>query len=135
MELPIRLSKDSREPIYHQIENQLKALIAGGQLVAGTPLPSIRALSKDLEISIITTRRAYQDLEHQGFIRTSQGKGTFVAEIEDATKQQVKISSVYQTIEKAVDTAIQYDYSLDQIEEIFQEVIRSQRLSQNEKGD
>ncbi|WP_099159255.1 GntR family transcriptional regulator [Virgibacillus ndiopensis] len=133
MELPIRLSKDSREPIYHQIVNQLKALIAGGQLVAGTPLPSIRVLSKDLEISIITTRRAYQDLEHQGFIRTSQGKGTFVAEIEDATKQQVKISSVYQTIEKAVDTAVQYDYSLDQIEEIFQEVIRSQRSSR--KGD
>ncbi|GGB38274.1 GntR family transcriptional regulator [Virgibacillus dakarensis] len=127
MELPIRLSKDSREPIYHQIENQLKALIAGGHLVAGTPLPSIRALSNDLEISIITTRRAYQDLEQQGFIRTTQGKGTFVAEIADEKRQQVKISSVYQTIENAVDTAIQYDYSLDQIKEIFLEIIDTYR--------
>ncbi|MFB4168960.1 GntR family transcriptional regulator [Virgibacillus sp. JSM 102003] len=127
MELPIRLSKDSREPIYHQIENQLKALIAGGHLAAGTSLPSIRGLSKDLEISIITTRRAYQNLEHQGFIRTSQGKGTFVAEIEDATKQQVKSSSVYQTIQEAIDTAIRYDYTLNQIEEIFQDAIRARK--------
>ncbi|WP_106495885.1 GntR family transcriptional regulator [Lentibacillus sp. Marseille-P4043] len=132
MELPIHLSKDSREPIYHQIENQLQALIAGGHLAAGTPLPSIRALSKDLEISIITTRRAYQDLEHKGFIRTSQGKGTFVAEVEDAKKQQVKISSVYQTIENAIDTALQYDYTLEQIEEIFEEIIHTQR---NQKGE
>lgn len=127
MELPIRLSKDSREPIYHQIENQLKALIAGGHLATGTPLPSIRALSKDLEISIITTRRAYQNLEQHGFIRTSQGKGTFVAEIEDATKQQVKSSSVYQTIQEAIDTAMRYDYTLNQIEEIFQDAIRARK--------
>ncbi|MGY0693390.1 GntR family transcriptional regulator [Virgibacillus sp. FSP13] len=132
MELPIHLSKDSREPIYHQIENQLQALIAGGHLVAGTPLPSIRALSKDLEISIITTRRAYQDLEQKGFIRTAQGKGTFVAEVEDAKKQQVKISSVYQTIENAIDTALQYDYTLEQIEEIFEEIIRTQRKQKGE---
>ncbi|WP_373894141.1 GntR family transcriptional regulator [Virgibacillus natechei] len=123
MELPIRLSKDSREPIYHQIEKQLKALIAGGHLPTGTPLPSIRVLSKDLEISVITIRRAYQNLEYQGFIRTTQGKGTFVAEIEDSLKQQVKISSVYETIEKAVETAINYDYTVEQIEEIFHEVL------------
>ncbi|MEW9675613.1 GntR family transcriptional regulator [Lentibacillus sp. L22] len=131
MELPIHLSKDTREPIYHQVENQLKALIAGGQLTAGTPLPSIRALSKDLEISIITTRKAYQNLEQQGFIRTTQGKGTFVADIADDKKHQVKISSVYQTIEHAVDTALQYDYSLEQIKEIFHEIIDNHR----EKGE
>lgn len=127
MKLPIKLSKDSREPIYHQIENQLKALIAGGQLAAGTALPSIRALSKDLEVSIITTRRAYQNLESHGFIQTSQGKGTFVADIADATKQQVKSSTVYQTMQDAVDTALRYDYTLDQIEEIFHTIIRSRK--------
>ncbi|UJL46181.1 GntR family transcriptional regulator [Virgibacillus sp. NKC19-16] len=127
MELPIRLSKDSREPIYHQIEKQLKALIAGAHLPAGTSLPSIRVLSRDLEISVITIRRAYQNLEYQGFIRTTQGKGTFVAEIEDSLKQQVKISSVYETIEKAVETAINYDYTIEQIEEIFHEVLIRQK--------
>ncbi|OZU89236.1 GntR family transcriptional regulator [Virgibacillus indicus] len=123
MELPIKLSKESREPIYHQIENQLKALIAGGHLPADAPLPSIRVLSKDLETSVITIRRAYQNLEYQGFIRTSQGKGTFVAEIEESLKQEVKVSAVYQTIEHAVETAFSYDYTLEQIEEIFQEVL------------
>lgn len=131
MELPIKLSKESREPIYHQIENQLKALIAGGHLPADTPLPSIRSLSKDLETSVITIRRAYQNLEYQGFIRTSQGKGTFVAEIEESLKQQVKVSAVYQTIEHAVETAFSYDYTLEQIEEIFREVL----MTYEKKGE
>jgi GntR family transcriptional regulator len=127
MDLPIQLSKDSREPIYHQIEKQLKALIAGGHLPADTPLPSIRALAKDLETSVITIRRAYQNLENQGFIRTSQGKGTFVAEIEPSLKQHVKVSAVYQTVEKAVETARSYDYTYAQIENIFQEVIETHK--------
>lgn len=125
MKLPIQLSKDSREPIYHQIEKQFKALIAGGNLSAGTPLPSIRILAKDLEISVITTRRAYQNLESNGFIRTVQGKGTFVAEIEKSLREEVKIAAVYQVVEKAVDTAFKYDYTLEQIEKIFHDVLIS----------
>lgn len=124
MKLPIRLSKTSREPIYHQIENQLKTLIASGQLAEGDPLPSIRVLAKDLETSVITIRRAYQNLEYQGFIRTTQGKGTFVAAVDDTMKQQIKVSEVYQAIEHAVDIAISYDYTIEQIKEIFTEVIQ-----------
>lgn len=123
MELPIRLSKDSREPIYHQIEGQIKALIASGQLSTGTPLPSIRALSKDLEISVITTRRAYQDLEYQGFIETIQGKGTFVAKVEKTRKDQVKMETVYKAIENAVETARRHDYSIEEIEDVFSQII------------
>jgi len=131
MKLPIRLSKDSREPIYHQIEKQLKALIAGGNLEAQTPLPSIRVLSKDLEVSVITTRRAYQNLEQQGFIQTLQGKGTFVAEISTSDKQQVKIQEVHDTIRQAVEAAQRYDYSLAEIEEIFQKVIAEAKEAGN----
>lgn len=131
MELPIRLSKESREPIYHQIENQIKALIAGGQLPAGTALPSIRAISKDLEVSVITTRRAYQDLERQGFIRTTQGKGTYVADVDEGIKEQVKISTVYEALEKAVETAIRHDYTITQIEDIFKQIIADMK----EKGE
>lgn len=130
MKLPVQLSKDSREPIYHQIEKQLKALIAGGNLSAGTPLPSIRVLAKDLEISVITTRRAYQNLESNGFIRTMQGKGTFVAEIDENLKKQVKVSAVTQTFEKAIDTAFKYDYSFKQIEEIFHDALVSYKKDQ-----
>lgn len=123
MELPIRLSKESRVPIYHQIEGQIKALIASGVLPAGSPLPSIRSLSKDLEVSVITTRRAYQDLEYKGFITTIQGKGTFVAEVAESEKADVKHSSVYQALENGIRTAVSYDCTLEEIEEIFHKVV------------
>ncbi|MEK3889170.1 GntR family transcriptional regulator [Bacillus sp. FSL K6-3431] len=125
MQLPIRLSKDSREPIYFQIEEQVKALIASGQLSAGTLLPSIRSLSKDLEVSMITTRRAYQNLEQQGFIRTTQGKGTFVSEIEEGLKKDVKIAAVKLAFETAIETALRHDYSLKEAEEIFQSIVEN----------
>lgn len=121
--LPIRLSKDSREPIYHQIEKQLKALIAGGHLPAGTPLPSIRVLSKDLEISVITIRRAYQDLESQGFIETVHGKGTFVAEIQNSMKRETMTASVQTEFERAIRNAMDYDYTVDEIKTVFEETL------------
>lgn len=121
--LPIRLSKDSREPIYHQIEKQLKALIAGGHLAAGTPLPSIRALSKDLEISVITIRRAYQDLEAQGFIETAHGKGTFVKEIQGTVKQDTMTASVRTEFERAIQNAMDYDYKAGEIKAVFEEIL------------
>ncbi|MFD1609730.1 GntR family transcriptional regulator [Oceanobacillus luteolus] len=130
--LPIKLSKDSREPIYHQIVNQIKALIAGGHIAAGSALPSIRALSKQLEISSITTRRAYQDLEAQGFIQTLQGKGTFVADISEGKKKKVKVSTVRKIMENAVETALSFDYSIEEIEEIIQDILASHS---KEKGD
>lgn len=123
MELPIRLSKESRKPIYHQIEEQIKALIASGQLKAGSPLPSIRFLSKELEISAITIRRAYQDLEHEGFIRTIQGKGTFVAEVDEVKKEKIMTATVYKAIENGVEIALRHDYTTKEIEEIFKQVI------------
>ncbi|MEZ7170771.1 GntR family transcriptional regulator [Sporosarcina sp. OR05] len=122
--LPIRISKDSREPIYHQIEKQLKALIAGGHLAAGTPLPSIRVLSKDLEISVITIRRTYQDLEAQGFIQTVHGKGTFVAEINNNTKQEVMTTSVQEEFERAIRNAMDYDYTANEIKIVFEETLK-----------
>ena len=125
MELPIQLSKDSREPIYFQIEEQIKALIASGQLSTGTLLPSIRALSKDLEVSIITTRRVYQNLEQQGFIISKQGRGSFVAEIEEGLKKEVKIAAVELAFETAIDTALRHDYSMEQVKEIFSDVMKN----------
>src|SRR5699024_2835065 len=113
---------DSREPIYHQIEQQLKALIAGGHLSAGTALPSIRILSKDLEVSVITTRRAYQNLETDGFIKTIQGKGTFVAELDSSLKKATKETAVYEVLQHAIDTALNYDYKPAQIMELFQTI-------------
>ena len=72
-------NKDDR-PIYEQIVSQFKEMIISGKLKSGEALPSIRALAKDLRISVITTKRAYEELERDGFIETVAGKGSFVAE-------------------------------------------------------
>lgn len=78
MELIVRNTSD--QPIYQQISAQLKAQIVSGMLKPGELLPSIRALAKDLKVSVITTKRAYDELESEGYLTTVAGKGCFVAE-------------------------------------------------------
>jgi GntR family transcriptional regulator len=77
--LQIILSNSSSQPIYEQIAEQIKAQIISGVLQEGEGLPSIRSLAKDLRISVITTKRAYDELEKQGFLNTVASKGCFVA--------------------------------------------------------
>ena len=74
------ISNTSGKPIYEQIVSQIKRQIVSGELVSGEMLPSIRSLAKDLRISVITTKRAYDELEREGLIVTAAGKGSFVAE-------------------------------------------------------
>lgn len=90
MELIIR--NNSGQPIYDQISGQIKAQILSGALSPGDALPSIRGLAKDLKISVITTKRAYDELEAQGLINTVAGKGCFVAEknLDLVREQQLK---------------------------------------------
>lgn len=73
------ISNASGKPIYEQISSQIKAMIVSGELAEGEQLPSIRALANSLRVSAITTKRAYADLEAEGFIETMPGKGSFVA--------------------------------------------------------
>ena len=77
--MDIVIANSSDKPIYEQIVVQLKDAILAGELEEGAMLPSIRALAADLRISVITTKRAYAELEAQGFVETVQGKGSFVA--------------------------------------------------------
>ena len=90
MEIIIR--NTANQPIYEQIYTQLKAQIIAGALTPGEALPSIRALAKDLKISVITTKRAYDELEAEGFLYTVAGKGCFVAEknLDLIREQQLK---------------------------------------------
>ncbi|GBF71851.1 GntR family transcriptional regulator [Paenibacillus sp. 598K] len=78
--MQIIISNHSKEPIYEQIIQQVKAMILTGELVEGAPIPSMRNLAKDLQISVITTKRAYEELEKEGFIYSIVGKGSYVAE-------------------------------------------------------
>ncbi len=75
----IIISNSSGEPIYEQITNQIKSAIMKGELTEGELLPSIRLLAKELQISVITTKRAYEELEREGFIETVPGKGSYVS--------------------------------------------------------
>jgi GntR family transcriptional regulator len=77
--MDIIISNASGKPIYEQIASQIKAMILNGTLQEGEALPSMRLLAKELRISVITTKRAYEDLERDGFIETATGRGSFVA--------------------------------------------------------
>ena len=79
VDVNIQISNASSDPIYLQIKNQMKSAIITGKLKAGEQLPSIRYLAKELRVSVITTKRAYDELEIEGFINSVQGKGSFVS--------------------------------------------------------
>ena len=122
--LPIRISMDDPEPMYRQIEEQLRDLILRGQLPAGTPLPSIRALTRDLACSVITTRRAYQDLENEGLIRTRQGMGTVVAELGEEKKENFRREAVFEAFGQAIETGRRVSCADGELREIFDAVLR-----------
>lgn len=115
----ILISNSSDKPIYEQIASQIKQMIMSGELEAGTMLPSMRTLAKELRISVITTKRAYEDLERDGFIYTIIGKGSYVAEknLEFVREEQLRI--VEEHLSKAVQGAKTGNISLDELIEII----------------
>ena len=92
-------------PIYDQITRQVKTLILTGALCEGEALPSMRALAKDLRISVITTKRAYEELEREGFITTVPGKGCFVAPRNLELVRENALRQVEEYLQKAVECA------------------------------
>lgn len=103
--MDIVIANGSSSPIYEQIASQVKAAIMIGELTAGEALPSIRALANDLRISVITTKRAYEDLERDGFILTQQGRGSFVADQNPALLREEHLKKVEDCLQGAVDAA------------------------------
>lgn len=113
--LPVKINENSRMPIYDQIENQIKTLIVSGKLPAGTALPSIRKLAASLSCSVITTRRSYQNLEQAGYIKTLQGKGTFVADINAADQNSQKHDAVAEVLYEAVRIGRNFQYTDEEL--------------------
>lgn len=103
--MQIYLSNSGQEPIYAQITRQIKQQILSGALRPGDALPSIRLLAKELRISVITTKRAYEDLERDGFILTQQGRGSFVADQNPALLREEHLKKVEDCLQGAVDAA------------------------------
>ena len=100
--MKIILSNRSGIPIYEQIKEQVKEAIFTGELQEDDMLPSIRGLAKDLKISIITTTRAYSDLEQEGFVVNVQGKGCFVL----PRNKEMALENAFHKIEDSLNTAI-----------------------------
>lgn len=112
----IIISNSSNTPIYEQIKEQIKSKILSNELKPGDLLPSIRNLAKDLRISVITTKNAYEELEREGYVETMPGKGTYIASknIEIIKEEQM------QKIENLIDTAV----SIAKISKITKEEIK-----------
>lgn len=115
----IKLSNNSDQPIYEQITDQLKQAILAGVLVTGDALPSIRALAKELKISVMTTKRAYADLERDGFIETIAGKGSYVSQRNQDFLREELIRQIEIHLTKAVSVAKLANIDKDSLHELL----------------
>lgn len=118
--MDIIISNSSGVPIYEQIEEQIKSQIMSGELVEGDVLPSIRVLAKELKISIITTKRAYEDLERDGFIESVTGKGSFVKGINTEIVKENMMFAIQELLEKAVEKAILGKVTYQELQEMLE---------------
>ena len=117
--MEIILSNSSGKPIYEQITDQIKEQILTGGLAAGDALPSMRLLAKELRISVITTKRAYEELEREGYVTSVPGKGCFVAGKSRQLLQEEKLRMVEEKLSLAVELARRNEISLGEMTELL----------------
>jgi GntR family transcriptional regulator len=115
----IIISNASPDPIYEQIARQVKGQIIAGALEEGDGLPSIRKLAKELQISVITTKRAYEELEREGFLDTVGGKGTFVAAQNKEFLREKKMKVVEEKLHEAVREARVLGIDLEELKKML----------------
>lgn len=101
----IIISNSGDKPIYEQITSQIKNAIISGELESGAPLPSLRYLAKELRVSLISTKRAYEELEKDGFIESIQGKGSFVTGKNKELMKEEQFKMIEECLQEAVDMA------------------------------
>ena len=125
--MDIILSNVDGTPIYEQIVRQIKAKIVGGELKPGEALPSMRLLAKELRISVITTKRAYEELEREGFLITQTGRGSFVAPVGVELLREEQLRAVEEHLASAVRAArlgnLEKEEFLDMAKMLFEEEI------------
>jgi len=117
--MKIIISNSSPDPIYEQVNRQIRAQIISGELLEGEALPSIRRLAQDLQISVITTKRAYEELEKEGFIDTVEGKGSFVAMQNKELLREKKMKIVEEKLAAAVEQSRLLGISRAELEEML----------------
>ncbi|WNV56549.1 GntR family transcriptional regulator [Oscillospiraceae bacterium NTUH-002-81] len=117
--MDIIISNSSGKPIYEQITSQIKQKIMQGELKEGDALPSMRLLAKDLHISVITTKRAYEDLERDGFITTVVGKGSFVASTDSEFLREEQLRTAEAHLTQAVRAARLGGIDIEELVEVL----------------
>ncbi|MBQ8175666.1 MAG: GntR family transcriptional regulator [Oscillospiraceae bacterium] len=118
--MDIILSNSSDEPIYQQIISQIKSHIMSGELAAGDALPSMRALAQQLRISVITTKRAYEELERDGFIENFTGRGCFVKAQNTDFLREESVRQTEELLAKACEKAKVCGLTLEEMKEILE---------------
>ncbi|ADQ05883.1 transcriptional regulator, GntR family [Caldicellulosiruptor hydrothermalis 108] len=122
--LKLVISQTSNKPIYEQIKDQIKKQIIEGSLKAGDSLPSIRVLAKELNVSVITTKRAYEELEKEGFIVTVPARGTFVAEIDREKISNIGTKEIEEDLRKVIKKAKLLGFDLDKLIEMIERLYK-----------
>lgn len=117
--MQIIISNSSKEPIYEQITNQIKSSILSGELQEGEAIPSMRNLAKDLQISVITTKRAYEELEKEGFIYSIVGKGSFVAEQNLEIIREKKLKVIEEQLSAVITNSREIGLPLDELQQLL----------------
>ncbi len=117
--MKIIVSNSSTDPIYEQIARQIRAQIIEGDPAPGEALPSIRVLARELQISVITTKRAYDELEKEGFVDTVGGKGTFVAHQNRELLREMRMRVVEEKLGDAIDEAVNLGLSRVELDEMI----------------
>lgn len=126
--MDIILSNSSGKPIYEQITGQVKEQIMTGALAAGDALPSMRLLAKELRISVITTKRAYEELERDGFLENVPGKGCFVAPQNQELLREARLRKVEDALSLAVEEARKGGLSLEELQEMLNLLYKGDNL-------
>lgn len=117
--MEIIISSNNSKPIYEQITFQIKAKIMSGELAAGQPIPSMRALAKAIHVSVITVQKAYEDLQRDGFIETTVGRGSFVSALNKDFMQEEQQRKAEEHLQAAADIGRANGISLEKLLELL----------------
>lgn len=130
--MDIIISNNAESPIYEQIKEQIKLQILNGELKEGDALPSMRLLAKELRISIITTKRAYEELEREGYIESFTGKGSFVKSMNTDMVKENLVYEIETLFEEVIDKAVIARLSYEELTEILKLLYDERNSKDNE---
>lgn len=117
--MEIIISNNVGKPIYEQITSQIKAMIMSGELQAGEAIPSMRALAKSIHVSVITVQKAYEDLQRDGFIETTVGRGSFVSACNKEFIQEERQRQAEEHLQAAAEIARTGNITLEKLKELL----------------